>query len=388
MYSPSSYFHDGCTSDYLSSFETDCLRSNLDLLDASVSLYEGSEKQKCLPERDYYSPTDAISSSVCSSRPEFCPSGDAGQLDPPSGYASSVGNWSLYSRREAKRARVENIIKGMSSTTGLSESMLGNKELQALPEACRSDRDSPVTSQADACPDSHGEFDSSACVTHDGWKKLTSATRTKPERIELMTDVLKRELSRAIGRSIDSIFKSAPLLQASPPDHDSLQAPVCGKGRLSPHAEDVQTEALSLVVPKPARETSSALSLRCGTRDAGPPVPESSLKKKAHQSAQGRPKVSSLRSLLADPPSRPLQRIKIESDAAANNYLYTLNVSLRERDRSCVSKTSGPPLLSLTLPLGGPDHQPSEKSKADVLLHSLPELTGAEGLLPRRAGEC
>lgn len=394
MYSSSSHFLDGCTSDYLSSFQTDCLTSNLNFLDTSVSLYEGSEKPKCLPERDYCSSTDAISSSVCSSHPEFCPSRDAGPLltipDPSSGCGSSVGDWSLNSRLEAKRARVENIIKGMSSTTGLSESMLGNKEVQAFAEGCRSDPDSSVTSQTDACTDLHGEFDHSACVTHDGWKRLLSATRTKSDRIELMTNVLKCELSRAIGRSIDSIFKSAPLLQTSPPDQGSLQAPACSRGRQSRHAEDVQTEALSLVVPKAAQETTSALSLQCGTRDARPPLSESNLKKKAHQNAQGRPKVSSrsLRSLLVDPPPRPLHRIKIESDATASSYLYTLNVSLQEHDGSYGSKKSGPPVLFLTLPLGGPDRQPSEESKADVLLHSLPELTGAESLLSRRAGEC
>lgn len=380
MYSSSSYFLDGCTSDYLSSFQTDCLTSNyLDLLDASVSFYDGSEKQKHLPERVYCSPTDAISSSVCSSRPEFCPSRDAGQLltkpDPSSGYNSCVHGWSLNSRHKAKRARVENIIRGMSSTNGLSESMLGNKELEQLPEGYRSDPNFSVTSQTDLCTDSYSEFDSSTCVMHDGWKRLVSATRTKADQIELMTDVLKYELSRAIGRSIDSIFKNAPLLQS-----------LSDKGPLpSYHAEDVQTEALALVVPK----ASSDLSLQCGTRDVSPPVSEPSLKKKAHQNAQARSKVSSrsLRSLLADPPSHHLHRVKVESDVTANNYLYTLNVSLHESNRSCFSKKHPPPILSLTLVLGEPDHQPSEESQADVLLHSLPELTHAESLFSRCAGE-
>lgn len=384
MYSSSSYFLDGCTSDYLSSFQTDCLTSNyLDLLDASMSFCEGSEKQKYLPERVYYSPTGAISSSVCSSRPEFCPSRDAGQLltkpDPSSGYDSCVDEWSLNSRHKAKRARVENIIRGMSSTTGLSESMLGNKELQQLPEGYRSDPNFSATSQTDLCTDSYSEFGSSTCVTHDGWQRLVSATRTKADQIELMTDVLKYELSRAIGRSIDSIFKNAPLLQ-SPSD----------KGSLPPHrAEDVQTEALALVVPKAAQETTSDLSLQRGTRDVSPPVSEPSLKKKAHQNAQGRSKVSSrsLRSLLAEPPSHHLHRVKLESDVTVNNYLYTLNVSLHESNRSCLSKKHPPPVLSLMLALGEPDHQPSEESQADVLLHSLPELARAESLFSRRAGE-
>lgn len=335
MYSSSNYFYDGRTSGYLSSFQTDYLTSNLDLPNASMSLYEGNEKQKCLPERVYYSPTEAVSSSVCSSHPEFCPSRDSGQSstkpDPSPGYDSCVHDWYLNSRREAKRARVENIIKGMSSTNVLSESLLGSKRLQEHSEGYRSDPNSSVASQTDAFTDPYREFDSDACMTHEGWKRLMNVTRAKHDRMELMTDLLKYELSRAVNRSIDSIFKNVSLLQTL--DHaGSLQSLIYNRGNLSPHVENVQTEALSLVVPKPAEQKSDSLSLQCGSSDDKPPASEAGPKKNARLHAQGRSKVSSrsLRSLLVDPPSLHLHHVKIESDILANNYLYTLNVSSRE----------------------------------------------------------
>lgn len=298
-----------------------------------MSLYEGSKKQRCLPERVYYSPNEAVSSSICSRHPEFCPSRDSGQIstkpDPSPGYESCAHDWYLNSRREAKRARVENIIKGMSSTNALSESLLGRKGLQEHPEGYRSDPNSSVASQTDAFTDSYGEFDSGARMTHEGWKRLMNVTRAKPDRMELMTDLLKYELSRAVSRSIDSIFKNVSLLQT--PDHTgSLQSLICNMGNLSHHVEDVQTEALSLVVPKPAQLKSDSRSLQCGSRDDRPPASESG-PKNARQHTQGRSKVSSrsLRSLLVDPPSHHLHHVKKESDILANNYLYTLNVSSR-----------------------------------------------------------
>lgn len=335
MYSSSNYFFDGRTSGYLSSFQTDSLASNLDLPDASMSLYEGIEKQKCLPERVYYSPNEALSSSVCSSHPEFCPSRDSGHIstkpDPSPGYDSCVQDWYLNSRREAKRARVENIIKGMSSTNLLSESLLGSNRLQEHPEGYRCDPNSSVASQTDAFTDPYGEFDSGTCMTHEGWKRLMNVTRAKPDRMELMTDLLKYELSRAVSRSIDSIFKNVLLLQTS--DHaGSLQSLICDRENHSHHVEDVQTEALPLLVPKPAQQESDSLSLQCGSRDDRPPASDPGPKRNARQNTQGRSKVSSrsLRSLLVDPPPLHLHHVKIESDSLANNYLYTLNVSSRE----------------------------------------------------------
>lgn len=323
MYSSNSYFFDGHTSDFLSSFQTDCLTPNVDLLDAPVNLYEGIKKQKYLPERVCYGHSDAVSSSVCSGHPEFCPSIKP-DLSP--GYDSCYHNWCLNSRREAKRARVENIIKGMSSTGGLSESMLGRKELQEHPGGCRSGQDSPLTSQTG----SHG--DSSTCLTPEGREMLTSRIWNKPDRMELMTDVLKYELSRAVCRSVDSIFQNVPL-PGTPSNRKRLAQPLISEGgSLSPHGGDVQTEALSLVVPKPTHEKS--LALGCGSGSVGPPASESGLKKNALQQAPVRSKVSSRspRSLLADPPSLHLHRVKVEPDAPATNYLYTLNVSLHERN--------------------------------------------------------
>lgn len=335
MYSSSNYFFDGRTSGYLSSFQTDYLTSNLDLSDGSMSLYEGNGKQKCLPKRVYYSPNEAVSSSVCSSHPEFCPSRDSGQIstkaDPSPGYDSCIHDWYLNSRSEAKRARVENIIKGMSSTNVLSDNLLESRRLQKHPEGYRSDPNSSVASQTDAFTDPYGEFDSGACMTHEGWKRLMNVTRAEPDRMALMTDLLKYELSRAVNRSIDSIFKNVSLLQTLE-QTGSLQSLICNRGNLSHHVEDVQTEALSLVVPKPTEQKSDSLSFQCGTRDDRPLASESGPKKNARQHGQVRSKVNSrsLRSLLVDPPSLQLHHVKIESDILANNYLYTLNVSSRE----------------------------------------------------------
>lgn len=340
MFSSSNYFFDGRTSGYLSSFQTDYLTSNLDSPDASMSLYKVTEKQKCLPERVYYSPSEAVSSSVCSSHPESCPSRDSGHIstkpDPSPGYDSCVQDWYLNSWREAKRARVENIIKGMSSTNVLSESLLGSNRLQEHPEGYRCDPNSSVASQTDAFTDPYGEFDS---MTHGGWKRLMNVTPAKPDRMELMTDLLKCELSRAVSRSIDSVFKNVSLLQTS--DHaGSLQSRICDRGNLSHHAENVQTEALPLLVPKPAQQKSDRLSLQRGSRDDTPPASEPGPKKNARQQTQGRSKVSSrsLRSLLVDPPPLRLHHVKIESDILANNYLYTLNVSSRESNLTCLHR--------------------------------------------------
>lgn len=342
MYSSSNYLFDGHTSGYLSTFQTDYLTSNLDLPDVSISLYEGNEKPKSLPERVYYRTNEDVSSSVCSSRPEFCPSRDSGQIstkpDPSPGYDFCLHDWYLSSRREAKRARVENIIKGMSSTNVLSESLLGSKRLPEPPEGgYRSDPNSSVASQTDAFTDPHAEFDNGAYMTQEGWKRLMNVTRAKPDRVELMTDLLKYELSRAVSRSIDSIFKNVSLLQTeqNKSEHtDSLQSPICNRG----NREDVQTEALALVVPKPAQQKSDSLSLQRGPRNDRPPASESAAKKNACQHAEGRSKVSSrsLRSLLVDPPSLRLHHVKIEPDILANSYLYTLNVSSHESSLNCL----------------------------------------------------
>lgn len=328
MYSSSNYFFGGRSSGYLSSFQTDYLKSNLDLPDVAMSLYEGNEKPKSLPERVYYSPNEAVSTSVCSSHPEFCPSRGSGQIstkpDPPAGYDFCLHDWCLNSRREAKRARVENIIKGMSSTNVL----LASKRLPEPPEGgYRSDPNSSVASQTDAFTDPYA------------WKRLVNVTRAKPERMELMTDLLKYELSRAVSRSVDSIFKNVSLLQTSERPGPPPQPLTCSGGNLSHRAEDVQTEALALVVPKPARQKSHSLR---------PPASESAATN-ASQHAEGRSKISSrsLRSLLVDPPSLRLHHVKIEPDVLANNYLYTLNVSSHESHLNCLPEKSLSPVLVL-----------------------------------------
>lgn len=338
MYSSSNCFFDGRTSGYLSSFQTDYLTSNLDLPDASMSLHDGNEKQKCLPERVYYIPNEAVSSSVCSRQPEFCFSRDSGQIstkpDPSPGYDSCGPDWYQNSQHEAKRARVENIIKGMSSTNVLSESLLACNRLQEHHDGYRCDPNASVASQTDAFKDSYGEC---AHPTHEGWRRLMNVTRAEPDRMELMTDLLKYELSRAVDRSVDSVFKNVSLLRTS--DHTGSPRPlICNRGKPSHHADGVQTEALSLVVPKSAEQKGDRLGLRCASRDGRPPASESGPKKNARRHTQGRSKVSSrsLRSLLVDPPSLHLHRVKMEPDILANNHHYTLKVSWHESNLTCL----------------------------------------------------
>ncbi|CAG09139.1 unnamed protein product [Tetraodon nigroviridis] len=218
----------------------------------------------------------------------------------------------------------------MSSSSVLPESLLGCNRLQEHPEGYRSDPSAPLASQTDAFTDPYGECDSGARMTQDGWKRLMNVTRAQPDRVELMTDLLKYELSRAVNRSVDSVFKNVSLLQTSD-RAGSLQALIWNSRNLSHHAGGVQTEALSLVLPKAAEQKGHSLGLQRASRDGRPPAPEPGPKRSARHHAQGRSKVSSrsLRSLLVDPPSPHLHHVKMEPDILANNYHYTLNVSSR-----------------------------------------------------------
>lgn len=198
---------------------------------------------------------------------------------------------------------------------------------------------------------------------------------SKPERIKLMADALKYELSRAVSRSVDSIFRSMPVLQTSPNDDSSLQSSVCkDKVRLSCYGnakgqvDNVQTEALSLVVQKPRLKRGDKFALQSGSRDHHRPKPpvsfsynstlhEEEPSQKNHNTAcqnalrrsdvgqakfetfdahwnsvKVRSKVNSrtARSRSVDP--MPLQslclpHVKIESDGLVKNNLYMMNVS-------------------------------------------------------------
>lgn len=434
MYSSSNICLDSCTAEHLSSFQPDPMPSNSDVSGVSVTLHKNSENMQILPERAYYSSGDAGSGLICSNQLELNPSRDTGHLSRrrhPSPVSSSCGHhdWNLNSGHQAKRARVENIIKGMTSSPGMHctdatnqqeefDGMQGNERIHKLPfhqersgsgsqhqhlrelrtrfnhvdgvtdttDSSKEEKyptwnDSPETSPRDA----YSEFESSSRRKYQGWKKIKFMNyfQSKPERIKLMADVLKYELSKAVSRSVDSIFMSMPLLQTSPSDEgnvdtdmplqssvckdDELRLPCCGNAEVQ--VPDVQTEALSLVVQKPRMERADKFILQSRSRASKPPTPFShdSALHEDHNTARqhglrrlkdGCPEVAqakfetfdahwssvkvrskvncrSVRSpqthtVSVDPmllQSLCLPHVKLESDCLLKNNLYMLNVS-------------------------------------------------------------
>lgn len=434
MYSSSSPFFDGYPAEHVPSFQLDPALLNSEVSGVSVSLHKDSEGRTMLPEKAYYSSDDARSSLICSRQLDLNPSRDntTGHSHPAS---SSCGyhEWNLNSGHQAKRARVEHIVKGMTSshavhrTDGMtspheeSGGMLENesvqdqelvdrsgsgsrtarKQLESQHQHLRQLRtrlnmhvggvtdipdsqyptwsDSPETSPRDAFTDSYSEFQSSPSRKYQGWKKvkLMNYFQSKPERIKLMADVLKYELSRAVSRSVDSVFKSVPLLQASANDEGnaSPQPPgaeeekdkrsCCGNAETR-GVPGVQTEALSLVVQKPRLERDdqfilhrpdppvpfshdSALcggpdhstehALRSPRRDGSEDGRAKFEKHGTHwNSVKVRSKVNSrsvrspqthaasVGNVLLESSSLP--RVKMESEGLRKNNLYMLNVSL------------------------------------------------------------
>ncbi|XP_075940767.1 prospero homeobox protein 2-like [Anarhichas minor] len=336
MYSSSSICLDGYPAEHVSSFQLDPELLNSEFPGVSVSLHKDSEDITLPPESAYYSHDDAGSSLICSSRLELSPSRDNTALHLPTSMHSSPASssrghheWNLNSGHQAKRARVEHIIKGMTSSPGMrctdgmanqheeSDGMQENertqdRELVDRGSGCQTTRkqlesqhqhlrqlrtslnhvggvtdigdskyptwnSSPETSPT--FTDSYSEFQSSSSRKYQGWKKvkLMNYFQSKPERIKLMADVLKHELSRAVSRSVDSIFRSVPLLQTSPNDEGnvetdmSLQSSV-GKDETQ-EVPDVQTEALSLVVQKPRLERADNFILQSRSRAPHRPKP-------------------------------------------------------------------------------------------------------------------
>ena len=330
MYSSSNICPDSRTAEHLSSFRPDPMQSNSDVSGPPVTLQADMENIKMLPESAYYSTNAAGSGYIFSSQMELNASRDTGHLSTrrhPSPASSSCGHHDC--GHQAKRARVENIIKGMTGSPGMhgsdvtitqreeSDGMQENERIQELPlnqersgsgnashgqttrrllqsqhqhlrqlrtrfnhvdgatdttdssneEKYPTWNSSPEISPRDARTDSHREFESRSSRKYQGWNKmkLMNYFQSKPERIKLMADVLKYELSRAVSLSVDSIFKSMPLLQTSANDEGKLrtdvplQSSVCKDTKVThsccDDAEvqlpDVQTEALSLVVQKP-----------------------------------------------------------------------------------------------------------------------------------------
>ncbi|KAG7508345.1 prospero homeobox protein 1-like [Solea senegalensis] len=319
MYSTSNIYLDDCTAEHLHSFQPDPVHSNSDASSICVTPHQDGEDAKMIKGSDYYSGGEADSSFFSCSPVEVNTSRDSSTRRHPSPASSFCAHhdWNLSSGHQAKRARVENIIKGMTSSPGMHSTDVltpqyeqtehmkederngelplhqenvarsGISHSQRRPQHLRQLRTrfyhvdevttdnnkaekyptwniSPDTFPKDAFTDFDLEWQK-----YPSWRKgkLMNFFQPKPERVKLMADVLKHELSRAVSRSVDSVFKSVPLLQTAPHNEDvgiekPLQSSLCEdkKIRLScdgyakVQIPDVQSEALSLVVQKPRLE--------------------------------------------------------------------------------------------------------------------------------------
>ncbi|XP_074541681.1 prospero homeobox protein 2-like [Halichoeres trimaculatus] len=437
MYYSSNICSDSCHAEHPSSFQPDLLSG------ISAPLPKDGEKIKMLNKQVYYSNSGTCSRMTCFSQQELNPAMDSGHTSTkrhPSVASTSCGHpeWNFNSGHQAKRARVESIIKGMTGSPGMhcsevmknqyeeSDSMEGNEQIEEVhlhqgtsPSSSTSHSqmtrqelqsqlrtgfdnvDAPTCSSGaskeekyhtwkDYLESSASEkytdvFESSSSRKLQGWKKvkLTNYFHSKPERLKLMTDVLKYELSRAVSRSVDSIFESTPLLQPlsvsegnirvdlplqSTICKDSKPRRLCG-GNTEVSITDVQTEALSLVVQKPQHELDKKLNLQSRSRASQSPKPqvlldqelilcEDKLSEESHHTAclqegvpvkcptfnapwnstKVRSKVNSrsarrayihtesLDPLLLESWCHP--RVKIESDRLVKNNLYVLNEGL------------------------------------------------------------
>uniref|UniRef100_A0A3Q2G7A7 Prospero homeobox protein 1-like n=1 Tax=Cyprinodon variegatus TaxID=28743 RepID=A0A3Q2G7A7_CYPVA len=306
----------------------------------------------------------------CSSPLEFDLSG--GRTRSPSSYGHQV-----------KRARVENIIKGITCvdmTQNLNEETDCTQEEEGV-DVLAFHQKRMETRGGESLRESHqplrDESKSSQDIRDEEWKKGKSDVNSKPGRVKLMADVLKYELTRAVSNSVDSIFKSMALIQ-SPTEMESLgsasQTAVCMESKLRCGTEevklhDMQTEALSLVVQKPEPEQPKNFTLQstsaaplipkppfCVSRQPEPSVRHNSTDHQRHAfrclqegCAEGEPRLEtywnsvkvkskvnsrSVRSPLAMPVDQVvletlhLPNVKLEPDSLEKNNLYMSNECL------------------------------------------------------------
>lgn len=305
--SSSSICLDSCSAEYFS-VQPDFLPSNPDMTDHSVASNKTSDDNP---------------------HPELTSSKEAGHFSAgrhPSPTSSTCGyrDWSFNSGHHAKRARVENIIRGMTSSPaghvtdattdrreqsdgmwgriqelplhqeergsyGASHSQVTKTQLERRQLHLRQLRTNAIVSGGIHNINSSDQAKSSTCISSsetpprgaraDLYSELERSSsrktqacklihQSKPERVKLMAEVLKYELSRAVSRSVDSIFRSMPLLQTPPDDDGSPQSAVCKDtevryGSAKAQVEDAQSEALSLVVQKPHLKRGDGKDLYC-----------------------------------------------------------------------------------------------------------------------------
>ncbi|KAM4713123.1 LOW QUALITY PROTEIN: prospero homeobox protein 1-like [Anableps anableps] len=318
MYSSSDICLAGCTAEHLPSNHPDPPSSNLGGLGGFYTSYKDNKNINGLIHR-----IENTASGLSRSSPmEYNPSRRSTRT-PLSSASYGHHDWSLYSGHQAKRARVENIIKGItctdvmpnqhedtgcmqeeeegvevsalhqkhmetSGTESLSESHLHLREMRFNP-ICKDEKLPRWTVSSEASTDevlskSCCESENSPGKNHQEWKKVKLGHyNSKPDRVKLMADILKYELTQAVSRSVDSIFKSMPLIQ-SPTEMENSetalppQSAVCMENKLrcgtgGVQLPDVQTEALSLVVQKPELDQPQNLILQ--STSAAPLIPKS-----------------------------------------------------------------------------------------------------------------
>ncbi|KAM4633793.1 prospero homeobox protein 2-like [Polymixia lowei] len=129
MYSSSNIYLDNCSAEHLHSFQLDpTLSTNSDGLGTSMPLNIDIGSKRILPQNTYYSSNALGSSLISSSQAELNSSPSQGSTVGPlstrrclSPVASSWGphECPLKSGHQAKRTRVENIIKGMTGSPSM-----------------------------------------------------------------------------------------------------------------------------------------------------------------------------------------------------------------------------------------------------------------------------
>lgn len=362
---PTNICLDSCSAQYFP-LQPDALLSEPDA--AQTKNEKNTEERKILP----YFHCDvcvAASSFIHSGHPELDPSQDTGRV-PVGGHHLPPAARNFNSGHRAKRARVENIIKGMTaapaghlteaarSRGSVGQSQATKTHLEYRQLRLRTNRtacgESRGTSVSAPHADPNSELEKTSGVSAQQAREPTDPAQSKPERIKLMAEVLKYELSRAVSRSVDSIFRSLPLLLQTPADADhdgrcsSSWQSVCsdsGAGSLEARGAEAQAEALSLVVGQRRPGPPASFSCCDSTLRSGPSQEPRSA---AAQSNVGlakpnvfddrwnlvkvRSKVNSrlARSLPADgPPLRSpcLPLVKMESEELARNSLYGADVS-------------------------------------------------------------
>ncbi|XP_077444064.1 uncharacterized protein LOC144065006 [Stigmatopora argus] len=244
-----------------------------------------------------------------------------------------------WSGHQAKRARVENIIRGMATGSSGWE-MKEVSQVNHKPDSSQLLPDDPTwkNCSSDVTPrnrDSYREFENLACGGYPGCEKVNlTGLPLRPEKV--MADVLKEELSRAVSKSVDSIFKNFPLKKKWQKEQTAPFLKNLKPSTSSNELLDVQTEALALVVQRPDPLGSQVHRLTCRDQESDETLnPESELGRTEKTLVRDSVKVRSGSLTAVDTrilDSLCFPRIKTGSNGILQGHLYALNVSFATGD--------------------------------------------------------